>query len=287
MNSMRAYRALLLLLPAWFREEFASEMCTVFREEHRAARGHGTFHRTAMWLRTTRDVAVLGWRLHRETLAQDLAYALRTLKKTPAFTLAAIGTLALGLGPTLVIANFLYQVVIAPLPFPEPDRVVRVWNGRPDRSQSRIPLSVPDYLDLRSRQSAFDAMAAHTGTSVAMTIGGTPRQVSGVLTSADLHRTLGVHAVLGRDLIDADTLPGASAVIVLGSSLWRSEFGGRADVVGQQVYVDGQPTTIVGVLPEGLDFPLGSANAWVPLTTRSRAASARLIRIPTPGSSSK
>jgi putative ABC transport system permease protein len=263
---MRAYRVLLLLLPAWFREEFASEMCTVFREEYRAACGGSVFDGAALWLRTIRDVAALAWRLHRESLAQDIGYALRTLKKTPAFTLAAIGTLALGLGPMLVIANFLYQVVIAPLPFPDPDRIVRVWNGCPDRSQSRNPLSVPDYLDFRARQRAFDAIAAHTGTSVAMMVGGTPRQVSGVLTSAELHRVLGVHAVVGRDLMDADTAPGAPAVIVLGPSLWRSEFGGRGDVVGQQVHVDGQPTTIVGVLPEGLDFPLGSANAWVPLT---------------------
>lgn len=278
---MRPYRLLLFLLPGWFREEFAAEMSTVFREQHRSAAGDGIVSRAALWIRTINEVIALAWRLHAETLAHDLKYAARTLRKTPAFTIAAVGTLAIGLGPTLVIANFLYQVVVAPLPFPDPDRLVRVWNGRPDRSQSRIPLSVPDYLDFRARQSAFDALAAHVGTSVAMMLGSppslgayrepsyggasTPRQIGGVWTSAELHRVLGVHAILGRDLTDADTKPGAPRVIVLGPALWRAEFGGRTDVLGQQLQVDGEPTTIVGVLPDGLDFPFGSSNAWLPM----------------------
>ena len=256
---MHLYRLLLLLLPGWFREEFSAEMVTAFRDQRRTP---------AVWAETIGDVIALAWRLHAETLAQDLAYATRTLRKTPAFTLAAIVTLALGLGPTVVVANFLYQVVVSPLPFPESERLVRIWNGRPARgaSQTHIPLSIPDYLDFRARQKSFDAFAAHTGTSVAMNIGGTPRQVPGVLTSADLHRVLGVHAFLGRDLTDADTRPGAPAVMLLGSSLWKNEFGSRTDVLGQQVLLDSQSTTIVGVLPDGLDFPLGSASAWVPMT---------------------
>lgn len=256
---MRFYRVLLLLLPGWFREEFAAEMVTAFREQRRTP---------AVWAETIVDIVALAWRLHTETLVKDAAYALRTLRKTPTFALAAIVTLALGLGPTLVVANFLYQVVLSPLPFAEADRLVRIWNGRPVRgaNQTHIPLSIPDYLDFRARQTSFDAFAAHTGTSVAMNIGGTPRQIAGVLTSADLHRVLGVHAVLGRDLAETDSHPGATPVMLLGASLWRNEFNARADVLGQQMQVDGRSTTIVGVLPDGLDFPLGSASTWLPMT---------------------
>jgi putative ABC transport system permease protein len=263
--ALAIYRALLVLLPGWFREEFGGEMAADFRDTLTDARRHGTGATTALWMRTLRDLAALSRRLHIEAWQQDVAYAVRTLRRTPAFAVAVVATLAVGFGPTVVVANFLHQVVIAPLPFPEPGQLVRLWNARPSRSQSRVPLSVPDFRDYRARQTVFDAFAAHTGTSVAMVIGGVPRQIPGVLTSADLHQVLGVYPVLGRGLTDADTAPGALPVMVLGDSLWRTEFGARASVVGETILVDGQPTTIVGVLPAGFEFPPGTHNAWLPL----------------------
>ena len=185
-----------------------------------------------------------------------------------------VATLALGLGPTVVVANFFEQVVLSPLPFPAADRLVRVWNGRPEQHQSRIPLSLPDYLDYRDRQTVFSAFAAHTGTSVAMVIGGVPRQVPGVLTSPELHDVLGVRPILGRALTEGDAAPGASRVMLLGATLWRIEFGSRPTVVGEVVQVDGEPTTIVGVLPETFSFPLGTNSFWIPLTL-DRANAAR------------
>ena len=261
---MRLYRLLLCLLPGWFREEFGGEMAAVFA----ATRADATTAaaRAGLWMATIRDVAALAGRLHWEALSQDAAYAVRTLRRTPAFTIAAIGTLALGLGPTVVIANFLHQVIVAPLPLREPDRLVRIWNARPERRASRVPLSVPDYVDYRSGQQAFAALAAHTGTSVALTGRGEPRQITGVLTTSDLHEVLGRHAMLGRDLTPADSAAGAPAVMLLGPALWRTEFGGRGDVIGQSVRIDGAPTTIVGVLSDGFDFPPGSNSYWVPLT---------------------
>lgn len=260
----RAYQLCLLLLPGWFREEFGAEMTQTFADSRRAHPGVAAG--VELWCTTARDLAALAYQLHADALKQDVVYAVRTLRRTPAFTLAAIGTLALGLGPTVVIANLLYQVVLAPLPFADGDRLVRVWNERPERRQSRIPLSIPDYVDYLARQSAFEALAAHTGTSVAMTIGGTPRQVPGVLTTSELHRVLGVRPVLGRELVAEDEAPGAPAVMLLGPALWRSEFGGRADIIGHTIHVDGKVTTIVGLLPDGFDFPPGTTNAWVPLT---------------------
>src|SRR5687767_6779800 len=161
----RIYRSLQLLLPGWFREEFGREMTAVFCDTLADAERDGSAAVLTLWVKTLRDLVALGGQLHVEALRQDVTYALRTLRRTPAFTLAAIATLALGLGPTLVVANFVHQVVLAPLPFPQPDKLVRVWNSRPERNHSHIPLSLPDYLDYRSRQSAFTALAAHTGTS--------------------------------------------------------------------------------------------------------------------------
>ena len=250
----RFYQLLLFTLPGWFREEFAGEMTQTFVESRGSL------------LSNVPDVFALAMRLHWDALRQDLVYAARTLRQTRTFTIAAIVTLAVGLGPTLVIANFLYQIVLSPLPFEESNRLVSLWHARLERQQTHVPMSTPDYMDFRAKQTVFDAFAAHTGTSVAMIIGGTPRQVTGVLTSSDLHDVLRIRPILGRGLARQDEAPGAPPVMVLGQSLWKTEFGGRADVVGTRVKVDGVETTIVGVLPEGLDFPLGSNNAWVPLT---------------------
>ena len=263
---MAFYRTLLLMLPGWFREEFGGEMRADFRDAVGEARREGPTAVVTLWLRTVRDVAALACRLHIDAWRQDTTYAARTLRRTPTFTLAVIATLALGFGPTLVVVNFLYQVVIAPLPFPESDRLVRVWNARPDRAQSRVPLSLPDFLDFRSHETGFDAFAAHTGTSVAMLIGNSPRQIPGVLTSAELHRVLGVHPVLGRGFTEADTAPGAAPVMLLGDTLWRTEFGARPTIVGETITVDGQATTVIGVLPAGFNFPSGTLSAWFPLT---------------------
>ena len=252
--SRRLYRLLLLMLPGWFREEFGREMTQAFVDSR------GSF------LANAPAVMGLAIRLHVEALRQDLRYALRTLRKTPTFTVAAIGTLAVGLGPTLVVASFLYQIVLSPLPFSEPDQLVRFWHARLERNQTRVPLSIPDYMDFRAKQDVFEAFAAHTGTSVAMIIDGAPRQVPGVLTTSPLHDVLRLHPSLGRRLLPQDEAPGAPPVIVLGPSLWRNEFGARTDVIGTHIKVDGADTTIVGVLPDGFDFPQGSANAWVPLT---------------------
>jgi putative ABC transport system permease protein len=262
----RLYYLLLLALPGWFREEFAGEMTAVFRATWRDARRDGLPATLACGWHTVADVLALAVRLHLDAARQDVTYAARTLRRSPAFTTAAIATLAVGMGPTLVVANLLHQVVLQPLPFDEADRLVSVWNADPSKNRHEFPLSTPDFIDFRDQQTVFDALAAHTGTSVAWVGAGEPRQIAGVVTTADLFGVLRVQPVLGRPLVAADSAPGAPRVIVLGSELWRSEFGARPDVIGTSVRIDGEPAEIVGVLPENLTFPRGSAWFWVPLT---------------------
>jgi putative ABC transport system permease protein len=261
----RFYWTLLLTVPGWFREEFGREMTTVFRDTLRDAQRDGGTAVAALVVKTTGEVLALAARLHFDALRQDSSYALRTLRRTPASTAAVITTLAIGMGPTLVVANLLQQVVIRPLPFPEPDRLVSMWNAQPGKNAREFPLSMPDFIDFRDGQSDFEALAAHAGTSVAFVAGSEPRQVPGVLTTSELFHVLRVTPVIGRPLNRADSAPGAPAVVVLGNDFWRSEFGGRLDVVGTMVSIDGRQTEIVGVLPP-LDFPNGSRNYWVPLT---------------------
>ena len=135
----RLYRACLVVLPGWFREEFAGEMTAVFEDSLADARRDGAMAVLALWIRTAGDLLGLGWRLHVEALRRDVSYATRTLRRTSAFTLAAIATLALGMGPALVIANLMQRVVLQPLPFAESDRLVSVWNVQPDRTRHGRP----------------------------------------------------------------------------------------------------------------------------------------------------
>lgn len=263
--AIQIYRLLLRLLPGWFREEFAGEMTVVFRDTFADARRRGTFAVAALWAATVGDLVALTMRLQYDALKQDTAYALRTLSRTPTFALAIVATLAIGMGPTLVIVNLLERVVLRPLPFSESDRLVAAWNADPAKDRHEFPLSLADFVDFRDGQEAFDALAAHTGTSVALIAGGEPRQVNGVLTTADLAAVLRVVPVLGRPFTAADSAPGAPPVLLLGDSFWRSEFAADRSVVGKMVRVDGAATEIIGVLPP-LDFPNGSRNFWVPQT---------------------
>jgi len=144
--------------------------------------------------------------------------------------------------------------VLQPLPFDEPDRLVSVWNAQPENDRHEFPLSTPDYVDLRDRQRAFEALAAHTGTSAAFVGDGDPRQVGGVMTTSDLFQVLRVQPVLGRALTLADSAPGAPPVVVLGADFWRSEFAGRPDAVGQTVTIDGVLTASWVCFPTASNF---------------------------------
>ncbi len=262
----RIYRALLLILPGWFRDEFGANMASDFRDSLQDGRRNGALAAAQLWLVTTRDMVRLTLRLRGDAIAQDLRYAVRSLARSRAFTLAAVGTLALGMGPTMIVANLVERVIVRPLPFARPEQLVSVWNAQPEKGRREFPLSVPDYVDFRDRQDRLAAVAAHTGTSVAFVGSGEPRQIAGVLTTAELHAVLGVQPVLGRALTRADSAPGAPPVILLGHTFWKSEFGGRPNVIGELVKIDGAATEIVGVLPDGIEFPNGSDSYWVPLT---------------------
>jgi putative ABC transport system permease protein len=241
-------------------------MAAVFaRQRLDAAREGNLWYWVALWTRTIGEVGALAWRLHADALTQDVTYATRSLRKTPAFTLAALGTLTIGLGPTLVVANLIYQVVVAPLPFAAAHRLVAVWNSNVEQTRHQMPLSIPDYLDFRDRVPMFEALAAHTGTAVALVDGGPPRQLEGVLVTAEMFRVLDITPQLGRPLLPADSVPGAPPVMLVGPDLWRGQLGGSRAVLGRVVQIDGEATTIVGVLPEGLDFPHASRNAWLPI----------------------
>lgn len=197
-------------------------------------------------------------------LIQDLRYAWRTLLKSPGFTLVAIATLALSLGANTAIFSFVNAVLLKPLPYADADRIVRVLEAPPGGGRNGI--STLNYLDWQKQNTCFDFMAARTGGSVSLTGIDEPVQLPGARVSAHFFDIFGVKAALGRTFVEGEDQAGKDHVAVLNHSLWQSQFGGDPGIVGRSILLDGEPHTVIGVLPRGTPFERGYGRIWRPLT---------------------
>jgi predicted permease len=269
MTAASAYRALLLPLPRSFREEFADEMTEVFLDQLQRT---SSASRAALWLTTIGSVLALSCRLRFDRTRMDVKHAMRALARQKTFTITAAATLALALGPATAVFSVVRSVILDPLPGSDVRQVVYVWATNPARNFNEFPWSELNFLDHRERQRGFSALAAYTGTRA--TFGGdTPQQLTGAWVSADIFDVLGVAPARGRRFEATDMLPGAARVVVLSDQLARARFGER-DAVGQSLLIDGEPTTVIAVLPAGILFPAADGEFWQPLII-DRATSSR------------
>jgi predicted permease len=202
------------------------------------------------------------------TLIQDVRHGARTLRKSPGFTLLAALTLALGIGGLTAIFSVVNAVLLRPLPYAEPDRLVRLWSAW--EGQSRNDVSPAEYFDYRDGLGAFRALGAFASGSANLTGDGEPERLQAGYVTASLFTALAVEPALGRAFAEGEDGPGAEAAVVLGDGLWRRRFGGSPDVVGRRVTVDGVPSTVLGVMPAGFrlpgDFgPAGPTQIYLPL----------------------
>ena len=258
---MRLYRALLLLYPASFRGEYRDELCAVFAERRRRTSGVGPV--AVLWLDAIRDVCVNAARVHADILRQDLRYARRSLTRTPGFALTAVLVIALGIGANSAVFSLTDQVFLRPLPYADSDRLVKVWENVP--GYTRMETSAPNFVDWRRMSRSFTAMGAFQGLSRNLVGGTEPRLLEGATVDANVLRMLGVSPRLGRIFADEDDRPGAPATVVLSYALWRSEFGGRADVLGTRVRLDETEHLVIGVMPPAFMFPTRNTQIWTPL----------------------
>jgi len=195
------------------------------------------------------------------SLIQDVRFAIRSLRKNPGFTTLAALTLALGIGANTGIFSVVNAVLLRPLPYSEPDRLVELFTqGRePD---SRFSLAYPDVLAIRGLTRDFSGVAPYTTQRYNFTSGGEPHEVRAAMATDDLFGVLRAGALVGRTFAPSEL---REPVVILGYGLWSSEFGSDRAVVGRSISLDGRPFTVVGVMPPGFHFPNEDTQIWVPL----------------------
>jgi len=188
-----------------------------------------------------------------DTLRQDLRFALRQLRRSPGFTVVAVLTLALGIGANTAVFSVVDAVLLRPLSYAEPDRLVTPGY-----------LMSGEYLLVRERARTMEEVALHSSVGFNLSGVGDPERVPGARVSANLFSVLGVSPIVGRAFLPGEDRRGGSPVVVLGHGLWRERFDGDPAVVGREVVVDGEPRTIAGVMPPGVRFPADDVRLWIP-----------------------
>ena len=190
-----------------------------------------------------------------DELGQDVRYAVRVIRRNPGFGVAAALTFALGIGASTAIFSVVHGVLLRPLPYKDPDRLVVLWERQPGRGNDRNVVSVPNFEAWRSRARSFDGMAALVPLPATIGVAPNPEHVMGAEVSPGYFETLGVSPALGRTFASSEEQNGGADVIVLSDGFWRSHFGGDDQVIGRTLALDGRPHTIVGVMPSSFDPP--------------------------------
>ena len=196
------------------------------------------------------------------SLLQDLRYGVRTLVKSPGFSLVAVVALALGIGANSAMFSIVNAVLLRPIPYPQPDRLLKVYSSTANFKQSSV--SYPNFLDWRQRSRSFDGMAAYRTDNFNLTGQANPERLRGEMASATLFDALGVRPLIGRTFTGAEDQRGAAPVVVLTSGLWKSRFGGSPAVLGSSITLNDKLYTVIGVVP-GDDVVFRRVSLVVPI----------------------
>src|SRR5271170_7592942 len=203
-----------------------------------------------------------------DNLVRDLKYAIRQLVKNPGFATTAILVLAIGIGASVAIFAFVDAALIKPLPYESPSRLVNLFES--NQTGPRFHLSYLDYLDWKGRNHVFSSMNVYEQDDFLLNTPTGTQQANGARVSDGFFRTLGVNPALGRDFYDGEDIKSASGTVLLSYAAWQKRFGGRPDVVGQTVTLNGTLASIIGVLPRNFHFaPAGPAEFWLTIDPSS------------------
>jgi putative ABC transport system permease protein len=203
-----------------------------------------------------------------QDVVQDLRYGLRSLIKSPGFTVVAVLTLAIGIGANSAIFSFVDGALLKPLPYAHPERIVQVWEKPPGGGNNVV--SALNFLDWQGQSTVFETMVASSGGgSVTLTGRGDPVMLRAGRVSAGYFDVFRIEPLLGRTFASGEDAPGREHVVVLSHRLWTAQFGADPAIIGRTITLDGEPHTVVGVMPAGSAFDRGANQLWRPLAFRS------------------
>ena len=239
----RIYRMLLRIYPRDFSDDYADEMTRLYRDR---VRGEGA---ASVWLALVADLVRTAPREQAATLVQDVRHAWRTWARTPVLALTAILTLALGVGANTAVFSVVHAVLLRPLPYPDADRLVELFEHDRRADGRFFRVSLLNYLSWVERARSFDALATFSGRDFIVTEHGDPERIIGSAVTASLFKVLGVAPIVGRPLTGEDEQAGAPPVAVLAESLWVRGFGRDPAVVGRSITLNGTRHEIVGIVP--------------------------------------
>lgn len=254
---MTLFRLLLWCYPASFRHEYGEEMARLFAERRRQTSRLG---RISLWLEAIGDAVAAAPAVHLDILRQDLRYSRRALAHSPGFSATAIIVMALGIGATTAVFTTVDRVLLRPLPFVEPERLVRIWENIPGYPQ--LEPSPMNFRDWTRMASGFDGLAAHAMHSFNM-VHREPERVVGAAITWNLMPLLGVQPSLGRGFSEPEDRPGPPSVVIISDRLWKRSFGADPGIIGRSVRLDQHTSTVVGVMPADFYFPDRLTDLWV------------------------
>jgi len=204
-------------------------------------------------------------------LVQDIRYGFRSLLKNPLFALVAVLTIAIGIGVNVVVFTLVERILLNPLPYNEPDRIVRMVQSYPEMGLASWGLSPATYTAYRNGQKSFDAFAVYQNSGTILTGSDKAEYVQACKVTADFFKVFGVSPALGRTFAPDEDTAGKENVVVIGHSLWLSRFGGDPQIVGKQVTLSDVPAQVIGVMPPSFQFPLPETQVWTPLVLNPQA----------------
>jgi predicted permease len=209
-----------------------------------------------------------------DAFLNDIRYAIRNLVKRPGFTLIAVITLALGIGANSSIFSAINALLLRPLPFPELDRVVAIWDKMPSRGILHNEVTMANYLDWRAQNQSFEQLSLYRWWNANLTGIDPPERIQGFLVTANFLDVIGLKPIMGRNFTEEENQPGKDAVAIIAHSLWQRRFGGDPNIINKTITINGITRTVIGVMPERFNFPKGG-EVYGPIGISPEVASMR------------